>query len=231
MDQEKVGKFIKEIRLNNNLTQKEFAEKLGVTFQAVSKWENGKNIPDIALLKEISKIFNVNIDEILDGESKKKDNRKLYLIGLVIILIITVIFVIIGVFHKDSHDFEFKQISTSCDNFNITGSLAYNKDKTSLYISSIEFCGNNDNEVYKSINCTLYENYNDIEKEISSCDIDNDITLEEYLKEVEISVDDYAMSCNNLSNSNLYLEINALLEDNKNVTYNIPITLHDNCSK
>ena len=49
MNQEKVGKFIKKLRIDNNLTQAEFADKLGVTYQAVSKWENGKNVPDIAL--------------------------------------------------------------------------------------------------------------------------------------------------------------------------------------
>ena len=41
MDQEKIGKLIKVIRKKNNLTQAEFAEKYGVTYQAVSKWENG----------------------------------------------------------------------------------------------------------------------------------------------------------------------------------------------
>ena len=45
MDQEKIGKFIKEIRIKNNLTQKDLAEKYGVTYQAVSKWENGKCLP------------------------------------------------------------------------------------------------------------------------------------------------------------------------------------------
>ena len=60
-----------------------------------------------------------------------------------------------------NHDFEFKQISTSCDNFNITGSMAYNKDKTSLYISSIEFCGSDDNAIYESVECKLYESFND----------------------------------------------------------------------
>lgn len=230
MNQEKVGKFIKEIRTKNNLTQKEFAEKLGVTFQAVSKWENGKNIPDISLLKEISKMFNVNIDDILEGETKNKNKSKLYFTVGVIILAILIIIAIITNFHKDNHDFEFKQISTSCDNFNITGSLAYNKDKTSLYISSVEFCGNDDKEIYSSIECKLYENHEGDEKEISSCNTENNITLEEYLKEIEISVDNYSLSCNNLSHSNLYLEINATLETNKNITYNIPITLHDNCS-
>lgn len=231
MNQEKVGKFIKEIRIKNNLTQKEFAEKLGVTFQAVSKWENGKNIPDIALLKEISKIFNVNIDEILEGEQKKKKSNKLYfIIGGIILAIITIIIVIVVTFNNNDHDFEFKQISTSCDNFNITGSMAYNKDKTSIYISSVEFCGNDDREIYESIECKLYENHEGDEKEISSCRKENNITLEEYLKELKISVDNYEVTCDNFSNSELYLEINAVLENNKNIIYNIPITLHDNCS-
>lgn len=47
MDQEKFGKFIKQIRKDHNLTQKQLAEKYNVTYQAVSKWETGKNMPDI----------------------------------------------------------------------------------------------------------------------------------------------------------------------------------------
>lgn len=230
MNQEKIGKFIKEIRKKNKLTQKELADKLGVTFQAVSKWENGKNIPDIAVLQDISKQFNVNIDEILSGESKDKKNNKsiYYILGSILLLII--IIVVISILHSDSHDFEFKQISTNCDNFNITGSMAYNKDKTSLYISSIEFCGSDDNAVYESISCTLYESYNNNEEEISSCNIDKNITLEEYLKDIRISVDDYRPTCENTANSELYLEINATLENNKNVVYKVPIKLQDNCA-
>ena len=53
MDQEKIGKFIKEIRKKENLSQQKFAEKYGVTYQAVSKWENGKNIPDLSILKQM----------------------------------------------------------------------------------------------------------------------------------------------------------------------------------
>ncbi len=228
MDQEKVGKFIKEIRMKNNLTQKEFADKLGVTFQAVSKWENGKNIPDISLLKEISRLFNVDIDEILEGQTKSRNINKNLYYGLGVITILFVFILLIVFFNSDRPDFEFKQISTSCDNFNITGSMAYNKDKTSLYISSVEFCGSDDNEVYEIIKCTLYEDHEGDEIEISSCKIDNNITLEEYLKDVKISVDDYSLSCENMLESELYLEINATLENNKDVVYKIPITLLEN---
>ena len=95
MDQEKIGKFIKDLRIKNNLTQKEFADKYNVTYQAVSKWENGKNIPDISILKQMSKDFNIDINDLLDGEtSKKKIKTSYYIIGIIIILFIMLIILI-----------------------------------------------------------------------------------------------------------------------------------------
>ena len=110
MNQEKIGQFIKQIREENHLTQKELADRLGVTFQAVSKWENGKNVPDIAILKQISDEFHVNIDEILSGERKEKENNNYYFIyGLLIILVIGII--VLGVFFLNKNsDYEFKTI-------------------------------------------------------------------------------------------------------------------------
>ena len=75
MDQEKFGKLIKDIRRKNNLTQKELADKLNVTYQAVSKWENGKNMPDKSVLKEISKEFNVSLDSLFEGEYKDNNSK------------------------------------------------------------------------------------------------------------------------------------------------------------
>ena len=72
MKQEKIGKFIKEIRKKYNLTQKDLADKYNVTYQAVSKWENGKNMPDTALIKQMSKDFNISLDDIFEGEYSKK---------------------------------------------------------------------------------------------------------------------------------------------------------------
>ena len=66
MDQEKIGKLIKEIRTSQKLSQQKFAEKYGVTYQAVSKWENGKNMPDITILKQIcSEISMKNLLKII----------------------------------------------------------------------------------------------------------------------------------------------------------------------
>ncbi len=51
MNQKKIVKFIKDIRKKHNLTQKQFAEKYNVTYQAVSKWENALNMPDMSFDK------------------------------------------------------------------------------------------------------------------------------------------------------------------------------------
>ena len=72
MDQKKIGSLIKKIRIDNNLTQKEFALKYNVSFQAVSKWERGYNLPDIYLLKQIADDFNININDLLDGKIIEK---------------------------------------------------------------------------------------------------------------------------------------------------------------
>lgn len=65
-----IGKRISEYRKKKNLKQDELAEMLGVSAQAVSKWENDLSCPDISLLPELSRILGISIDEIVQG---KKD--------------------------------------------------------------------------------------------------------------------------------------------------------------
>ena len=76
MDQNKIGNYIKELRLKNNLSQSDLAKKLSVTNQAISKWENGRGIPDVEMLKQLSVIFNVNVDDILNGEQQLPKKNK-----------------------------------------------------------------------------------------------------------------------------------------------------------
>ena len=73
MDQQKIGMFLKELRVEKNLTQEKLAELLGVTNRSVSRWENGNNMPDLSLLMEIANVYGVGVDEILDG--KRKETR------------------------------------------------------------------------------------------------------------------------------------------------------------
>lgn len=66
-----IGKRISEYRKKKNLKQDELAEMLGVSPQAVSKWENDLSCPDISLLPELSRILGVSIDEIVQGKKKE----------------------------------------------------------------------------------------------------------------------------------------------------------------
>ena len=58
------GSRIKSLRLSRSMTQDQLAQKLGVSAQAVSKWESGTNMPDILMLPDLSVIFGVTIDEL-----------------------------------------------------------------------------------------------------------------------------------------------------------------------
>ena len=74
MNQEKIGKFIATLRNEKGLTQSELAEKLNVTKNAVSKWERGLNLMDLALMKDLCEILDTNIAELLNGERIAKDD-------------------------------------------------------------------------------------------------------------------------------------------------------------
>lgn len=75
MDSEKIGRFIQNLRKEKNMTQQELANKLSVTDRAISKWENGRGIPDISLIRELAILFQVKEEELLNGERnfKKKE--------------------------------------------------------------------------------------------------------------------------------------------------------------
>ena len=67
-----LGKKIKELRNKHGLTQNELAEKLFVSYQAVSQWENGTTNPDINTLVELAKTFNISLDELFDLKINNK---------------------------------------------------------------------------------------------------------------------------------------------------------------
>lgn len=68
MDQVKIGKFIAECRKKNGLTQMQLAEKLNITDRAVSKWENGKAMPDSSIMLDLCKELNISVNDLLSGE-------------------------------------------------------------------------------------------------------------------------------------------------------------------
>ena len=67
MNMQAIGKKISALRKKHDMTQVDLADKLGVTYQAVSSWERGNSMPDIAKLSDISQVLAVSIDELLDN--------------------------------------------------------------------------------------------------------------------------------------------------------------------
>ena len=66
MDQNRIGAFLKMLRKEKNLTQEQLAEQLNVSGRTVSRWETGRNMPDISLLVELSEFYDVSIPELID---------------------------------------------------------------------------------------------------------------------------------------------------------------------
>ena len=76
MDQKKIGAFIAQCRKEKNLTQIQLAELLDITNQAVSKWENGKGMPDVSLLQHLCDALGISLNELFSGEHISADEYK-----------------------------------------------------------------------------------------------------------------------------------------------------------
>lgn len=226
---EQIGSIIKDIRKKNNLTQNEFASILGVTFQAVSKWENDKSIPDITILKDISNKFNVDLNYLISGKKVNINKKSFFKKNMIIITVI--IFIIISVclflfFHK--HNYEFKTLNGETKDIKVTGSITYDESKSSIYLN-VDYNAD-DTQKYSYIKCTLYEKHQDILNVISEKEYieKTPVSLKEYLKMISFVIDNYSPSCKYYKDSNLYLEISAKIDEEKSVTYKVPIKFN-NC--
>ena len=155
-----VGKFISQLRKEKELTQKELAEKLGVTDKAVSKWETGKCYPDIETIEKISRLFDVSINELLNGEkilpekareeadktiiqvmkNEKKERHK----GRIIVLILSIIALISGLFAVHQAVNAQKNEHISLQMYSQNKNIVFNEISAAIYkefdISSYAVC-------------------------------------------------------------------------------------------
>ena len=94
MNQEKIGRFLSQLRKENDYTQEEIAEKLNVNVKSVSRWENGKNLPDHSIIVEICKIYNISINEFYNGSKIKKSTKMKQLLLFYLVVSFTGIFIL-----------------------------------------------------------------------------------------------------------------------------------------
>lgn len=161
MNVDKISEFIKKLRIENGYSQNTLSEKLHVTRQAVSNWETGKAIPDSQILLELSKLFNVSINNILSGEieesdleeialnlvdeNNKKKNiiRKMFLISITIITSLIIIF--LGYYFISNYNsIKVYKITGNSNKFTTNnGLLMTTKNKTYIRINEIESLNKN----------------------------------------------------------------------------------------
>ena len=99
MDNKKIGKYLLQKRKEDQKTQKEVADDLGVTYQAVSRWENGDSIPDIETLCMIADLYHVSVDEILQRNRQAEEKSEMILLAfmsIVVYIVAIIVFLVIN---------------------------------------------------------------------------------------------------------------------------------------
>lgn len=154
MDQIKIGKFIADTRSAKKLTQEELAKEIGVTDKAISKWENGRCLPDVSLFKPLCKTLGISLNELLNGEkdannkeegyinyikeTNKKNKTKLILTTIVSLIIIIII--ILGIYFLNNYGkTTIYKLSGTSENFTYTeGLLTISNEKYILSTGIVE---------------------------------------------------------------------------------------------
>lgn len=195
----KIGQFIKEERKKLSLSQEELARKLGVTRQAVSRWERGICLPDYYLVSIICEIFKITANEFLVGERIKKENekeindlsitilkneknkrRKLF-ISLSLIIIFLILSFLIFYFFNTYKKVEVYMASGKSEKFEISNTLMMvTNDEVHFNFSGLK--ANNDTKKIKEI--YLYFLKNDDERKIFSDSCQNYCSPEKFTRTI-----------------------------------------------
>ena len=100
-----IEKRLKDARVKAGLTQEQVAEKVMVSRQTISNWENGKSLPDIISIMNLSDLYQISLDELLKGDTKMKEkiekdvkvakgNKRLILTTAVLLFVVAIIYLI-----------------------------------------------------------------------------------------------------------------------------------------
>lgn len=141
MDQDKIAKFIKMLREESGVKQEELADKLSISRQTVSKWETGKSVPDILMIKSLSRIFKVPVNDILNGQKNSNDDdltlkmfesrnkMKRLVKRLLISIILLLIFFLVYYFISSYNSIKVYTINAESDDVSISNGLLLDTDE------------------------------------------------------------------------------------------------------
>ena len=181
MNPSKIGKFISELRKERNMTQQDLGDLLAINGKSVSKWERGINCPDISILKEIAKIFDISVEELLDGERKQKEIifkddgkyfKRFLILTIFAILILAIVLVI-----KTHYQYNVYHIQSETSVIDIDGYIIFNPRDEIFLINTLNY-KNEANKKANQLKLILKNN----EKELFSYQTNN------YLEKIDISI-------------------------------------------
>ena len=240
MDPIKVGSYLLCLRKERNLTQEELAERINVSSKTISKWEVGINIPDTVSLYKLSKEYNVQIQDILNGgevhdESENNDSiknginfynrlfkRKVMKIVVLIIIVVVSLFSILYTISNYNRVLMY-DIDTDDANFQIKGYLITNSEESIFIINTIRYLGNDggtiDSTLIKFYGITIGNNNNNYYNIMKECTY-NEKSLNEILEDIKIS---FIVKENNIDNNNILIKF---IDVNGNIyKYNINLVM------
>ncbi len=164
MDSGKIGAYIQLKRKNAGLTQTQLGDMLGITSKAVSKWETGVAIPDVSLFPELTKILNITIEELLQGEDNKvvppeKKKRNIIIALSIILSLVTILLITTIIYFKSNYKkVEVYKLESANKDFYVEGSLTNVGDKSYLSITKVDYLGSDIN-LFEEVDNFEYEIY------------------------------------------------------------------------
>lgn len=161
MNPNDISKFIEKARKDKGLTQRQLAKELGVSNTAISKWENGNNLPDISMLEPLSEVLEIDILDLIKAQnntheenSKKKPTkakkerikRRILTITIIILSIISTHYITSRSYRKsikriEDSTVEVYEIKSKDDSYYIEGYLIFNDKESILVINQLEYQG------------------------------------------------------------------------------------------
>ena len=238
MNSNNIGKIIKKIRHDNDLTQEELANTLCVTPSAVSNWEREINTPDLAIIDLISSKYNISKEELINGITeqrnisiRKNKNRIINKIMIIYSIIITILFFII-LFSSQNDGIKVFNIYSENHVF-LTGKIISYKDDKVLIIKNFDYLDKEIEEVL-DVEYSLFIDDKVIFKfgDIDEYVFDNSskfIDIKEYFNNIEIFIDDKLDSEYDnkvdLLNSNFKIIFKLLKKDGSIKEIDIPLLI------
>lgn len=165
MNIEKIGSFLAKLRDEKKLKQIDVANMLGISPKTISKWENGNGLPDISLLNDLANLYDIEIEEILNGEKNtkkrkiEKRNKNINLIFKILLFILIPFFIYFLVFFcVEYNSYNVYKVTAKNDDNRIDG---YVVKKNNLLFFNISFIKINKEYITDTNEYTIEVYYND----------------------------------------------------------------------